>query len=227
MTEVRDRLALALDVDDLDDALVLARRLEPWFGIAKVGYELYGTAGPEAFDRLRDMGFQVFADLKLHDIPTTVERGARSLARHGVGFVNAHAAGGEVMLRAFVAGLHEGARDVGAEPPAALAVTVLTSEPDANAFDARLDRARVAGCDGVVCSAYEIARVSAVGLTSMVPGIRLPDTDLHDQARAVTPADALAAGATWLVVGRTVTAASDPEAAADQVSRSAAAGSMA
>lgn len=224
MSPVRDRLALVLDIDDLDDALALARRLEPWFGIAKVGPVLYGAVGPEAFDRLQDMGFRVFADLKLHDIPHTVELGARSLARHGVAFVNAHAAGGEPMLRAFVTGLAEGARDVGVDPPVALGVTVLTSDPETDAFEMRLAWARDAGCDGVVCSAHELARVRAVGLSSMVPGIRLPDSDANDQARVAGPGEALTAGATWLVVGRTVTAAPDPEAAATEVSRLAAAG---
>lgn len=219
MSENRDRLALVLDVADLDDALALARRLEPWFGIAKVGPVLYGTAGPEAFDRLRDMGFRVFADLKLHDIPKTVELGARALARHGVDFVNAHAAGGEVMLRALVAGLAEGARDAGVDRPVALGVTVLTSDPEGSAFDARLECARAAGCDGVVCSAHELPRVRDRGLASMVAGIRLPDTDANDQVRIATPDAAIAAGANWLVVGRTVTASADPEAAAAEVNR--------
>lgn len=224
MSEIRERLALVLDLDDLDDAVELAQRLAPWFAIAKVGPVLYGAAGPEAFERLQNMGFRVFADLKLHDIPHTVELGARSLARHGVAFVNAHAAGGEAMLRAFVAGLGEGARDAGVEPPVALAVTVLTSERDTDAFDVRLERARVAGCDGVVCSALELARVRDAGLRAMVPGIRLPGADANDQARVAEPGEALAAGATWLVIGRTVTAAADPEAAATILSRLAAAG---
>jgi hypothetical protein len=106
--EVRDRLALPLDVGDLDAAIAMAQRVAPWFGIAKVGYELYAEAGPAAFDRLHDLGFTVFCDLKLHDIPNTVERGAAALARHGVRFMNAHAAGGSEMLQAFVAGAERG-----------------------------------------------------------------------------------------------------------------------
>src|SRR3954454_17449144 len=157
--EVRDRLALPLDVGDLDAALTMARTVAPWFGIAKVGYELYGEAGPVAFARLRDLGFAVFCDLKLHDIPTTVERGAAALARHGVALMNAHAAGGAEMLRAFVAGAHEGAANTGVAPPVTLAVTVLTSDPDTSAFDARLALAQETGCDGVVCSGLELDRV--------------------------------------------------------------------
>ncbi|HEY3724400.1 MAG TPA: orotidine-5'-phosphate decarboxylase [Acidimicrobiia bacterium] len=214
---VRERMVLGLDVGGLAEAEAIAERLAPWFGVAKVGHELYAEAGPAAFDRMHALGFQVFCDLKLHDIPNTVERAARAHARHGVEFVNAHAAGGETMLRAFVAGAHEGARDIGASPPVTLAVTVLTSEPDASAFDARLETARVAGCDGVVCSALEASRPGVVGLRAMVPGIRLAGDDDDDQARVATPGAAVGAGADWIVVARSVTAAADPEAAAAAV----------
>lgn len=212
--EVRDRLTLPLDVGDLDAALAMARTVAPWFGIAKVGYELYGEAGPEAFARLHDLGFEVFCDLKLHDIPTTVERGAAALARHGVRFMNAHAGGGVDMLRAFVAGAHEGATGAGLAPPITLGVTVLTSDADASPFDARLEAVRLAGCDGVVCSGLELDRVRAAGLRSMVPGVRPAGSALDDQARVVTPGDAIARGADWIVVGRPVTRASDPAAVA-------------
>jgi orotidine-5'-phosphate decarboxylase len=157
----------------------------------------------------------VFCDLKLHDIPNTVERAARAHARHGVEFLNAHAAGGETMLRAFVTGAHEGARDVRGAAPVTLAVTVLTSEPDASAFDTRLRVAKESGCDGVVCSAFEAAAPRAAGLRSMVPGIRLPGASDDDQARVATPGAAISAGADWLVLARTVTAAPDPERAAN------------
>jgi orotidine-5'-phosphate decarboxylase len=212
--EVRDRLAVALDVGDLDAALALARTVTPWFGIAKVGYELYAEAGPTAFARLHDLGFAVFCDLKLHDIPTTVERGAAALARQGVAFMNAHAAGGVDMLRAFVAGAAEGAAAAGLAPPVTLGVTVLTSDADASPFDARLRVTRDAGCDGVVCSGLEIARVRDAGLRTMVPGVRPAGASTDDQARVVTPGDAIASGADWIVVGRAVTRADDPAAAA-------------
>ena len=221
MTAARDHLALALDVATVEEAQALARRLRPWFGIAKVGYELYAVAGPGVFDDLRDLGFRVFADLKLHDIPTTVRRGATALGRRGVEFLNFHAAGGLEMLRAGADGLREGAREAGRPDPRALAVTVLTSDADAGAFDSRLDVAIAAGCDGVVCSAHEVetvkARASSFG--AMVPGIRMPDAARDDQARVATPGQAIALGADWLVIGRTVTAADDPEAAAEAVLR--------
>ena len=213
----RDHLALALDVDDLDAALAIAQRVQPWFGLAKVGFELYAEAGPVAFQALHDKGFRVFADLKLHDIPNTVGRAARVLGRHGVDFLNFHAAGGEAMLRAGVEGLAEGAR--GRERPIALAVTVLTSDPNVDAMDARLDVARDAGCDGVVCAGTDVERARARALRTMVPGIRLAGDDANDQARVDTPGHAIACGADWLVVGRSVTGADDPEHAAAEVSR--------
>ena len=225
MTEVRKRLALALDVSGPADAEAVARRLAPWFGIAKVGLELYAEAGPGVIERLRSSGLAVFADLKLYDIPTTVERAARALGRRGVDFLNFPAAGGAALLEAGVAGLAQGAREGGHPPPVALAVTVLTSEADVSAFDARLDAAAGAGCDGVVCSAHEIKAVKTrtPGLATMVPGIRMAGEPHHDQARVATPAEAIERGADWLVVGRAVTAAVDPEAAAESITRDVAA----
>ncbi len=217
MSEPRDHLALVLDVGGLESARTLARRLTPWFAIVKVGYELYAEAGPAAVDALHEDGFAVFADLKLLDIPTTVERGARALARRGVDFLNFHAVGGVEMLRAGIQGLADGARDAGRDRPIGLAVTVLTSEPDASAVPERLEVARAAGCDGVVCAAAEASAARDLGLAPMVPGVRLDGTDVQDQARVATPGAACRAGAEWLVVGRTVTGAPDPERAAARV----------
>src|SRR5690242_21174728 len=121
------RLGVALDVSNLDDAATLAKRLHEWMPVAKVGLELYSAAGPAAVECLTDLGYDVFLDLKLHDIPTTVGRAARVLGRLGVRYCNFHAAGGEAMLRAAVEGLAAGARDASLAPPVALAVTVLTS----------------------------------------------------------------------------------------------------
>jgi len=178
----RDHLALALDVGDLDAALAIAQRVQTWFGVAKVGFELYAEAGPVGFDALRDKGFRVFADLKLHDIPNTVGRAARVLGRRGVDFLNFHAAGGEAMLRAGVDGLAEGAREGGHEAPISLAVTVLTSDPNIDARDKRMRVARAAGCDGVVCAGTDADVARAHGLRAMVPGIRLPGGAATDQS---------------------------------------------
>jgi len=218
----RDHLAISLDVPSLDDALELAAGVSPWFGVAKVGLELYSAAGPAAIEPLQDLGMHVFCDLKLHDIPTTVGRAARVLGRLGVSYLNFHAAGGVDMLRAGVDGVFEGARDVGRDAPVPLAVTVLTSDPDASAFERRLADALEAGCGGVVCSVHEIARVKRArhDFLAVVPGVRLDDGDRHDQARVGSPTQVASAGADVLVVGRLVSAAADRRAAARLVHQS-------
>jgi orotidine-5'-phosphate decarboxylase len=211
----RDRLALALDVDDLAAAVALADRLHPWFGVVKVGLELFANAGPAAVEKLAAPDRLVFLDLKLHDIPTTVGKAARQIGRLGVGYVTFHTAGGIDMLRAGVEGLDAGATEAGSGRPVALGVTVLTSDPDASAFPGRLAAAQAGGCGGVVCSVRELPAVKEHSrLLAVVPGIRLPGGATHDQARIGTPAEAISAGADLLVVGRAVTGASDPEAAA-------------
>lgn len=217
----RNRLALALDVDDLVEARRIARELRPWFGIVKVGLELFSAVGPDAVVAFVDEGFRVFCDLKLHDIPTTVGRAARVIGGLGASFLSLHAQGGPVMLRAGADGLREGATEVGLPPPLALAVTVLTSDAGAPAhvLPARVALAAEAGCGGIVCAAADVAEAKTIAprLVAVVPGIRLGGTPRHDQARAATPEEALAAGADILVVGRAVTAAPDRAAAAAAV----------
>lgn len=215
-TPVRDRLAVALDVPDLDAAERLAKAVAPWFGVAKVGFELFSAAGPDAFARLRALDMRVFADLKLHDIPTTVGRAARVLGGYGITYLNFHAAGGADMLKAGVDGFREGARAAGLAGAVPIAVTVLTSEHDTSAFDARLQAAIDGGCGGVVCSVHEIARVRArrPGFVTIVPGVRFAEGAPHDQARVGTPEDVARAGGDVLVIGRAITASNDPAAAA-------------
>jgi len=226
LERARDRLAIALDVSSLDEAVALSTRLRPWFSVAKVGLELFSAEGPLAVDTLLDEGFRVFLDLKLHDIPTTVARAARSIGALGVSYATVHAAGGEEMLRAAVEGFEEGwAGAVATGQPAPteglagiLAVTVLTSDHDVTAdlLSARAALAARTGCVGVVCAASDLGVVAsqAPGLMTAVPGIRFGEASLDDQARVAEPAQAIAAGADLLVIGRTVTGAKDPEAAA-------------
>lgn len=215
----REHCVLGLDVGGLDDALVVARPLRDWCAWAKVGMELAAEAGPRAYLELADLGLRVFADTKFHDIPNTVHRASRAIGRHGVAMMNVHAAGGVEMVRAGLEGYREGRAERGLDPGVFLAVTVLTSEADASAVPARMDVAAEAGCDGVVCAATEAGAARARGLRPLVPGVRLPGGDLHDQRRPTTPEDALAAGAEWLVLGRVLTAAPDPIAAAAEVHR--------
>ena len=221
---VRSRLALALDLDDLVEAHRMAADLRPWFGVAKVGLELFSAAGPDAIGALRDLGYQVFLDLKLFDITTTVHRAARVLGAVGVEYLTLHARGGVEMLRAGVEGLMEGAEGAGLPTPTALAVTVLTSD-DAAPPHIVPSRVRVAvegGCGGLVLAAADLqtAHELAPRLKRVVPGIRLPGSDRHEQSRAATPQEATANGADLLVIGRTVTAAADPRAAAAAVAAS-------
>ncbi len=217
----RDRLALALDVDDLVEALRLAKRLRPWFGVAKIGLELYSAVGPDTIGSLRQLGYRVFADVKMHDIPTTVGRAARVFGSLGASYLTLHAHGGVAMVRAGVEGFAEGAAEAGLETPAALAITVLTSDPDAppHIVPKRLRIAGEAGCAGIVCAAGDLrdVRELAPRLIRVVPGIRPAGTDSHDQARTATPREALDAGADLLVVGRPVTRADDPAEAAERL----------
>lgn len=215
---VRGRLALALDTDDLVDALRLARDLQPWFGVAKVGLELFSATGPECVSALAERGWKVFLDLKLHDIPTTVNKAARVLGALGASYLTLHAHGGVEMLRAGVDGLGEGAANAGLPAPAAIAVTVLTSDDSAppHVLGKRVAAAVQGGCSGIVCAASDVreAKQLAPRLIAVVPGIRLTGTDRHDQARAATPDSAIIAGADLLVIGRAVTGAPDRAAAA-------------
>jgi orotidine-5'-phosphate decarboxylase len=218
---VRDRLVLALDTDDLVEAMRLARDLEPWFGVAKVGLELFSAAGPEAVTALIEAGWRVFLDLKLHDIPTTVAKAARVLGSLGASYLTLHAHGGPAMLRAGVDGLVVGAERAGLQPPAAVAVTVLTSDDTAppHILGKRVAAALEGGCKGIVCAASDVreAKQLAPRLVTVVPGIRLAGVNVHDQRRSATPEEAIAGGADLLVIGRTVTAAADRTAAAAEV----------
>jgi orotidine-5'-phosphate decarboxylase len=215
---VRNRLALALDVDDSVAAARLARQLRPWFGVAKVGLELYSAAGPRIIQSLIDDGYEVFADLKMADIPTTVNRAARVLGALGVSYLTLHAFVGPDVLRAGVEGLAEGADRAGLEPPTALAVTILTSDTGAppHILARRLASAVEARCAGVVCAAADVREIKQLAprMMAVVPGVRPAGTPKNDQLRAATPTEAIAAGADMLVVGRAVTAAPDREAAA-------------
>ena len=220
--EPRDRICLALDFGGWAAAEPLARRLAPHVGMLKVGLELFAAEGPPAVRAAAALGRPVFLDLKLHDIPATVEGAARAAARSGAALLTVHAAGGEEMVRAAVRGAGPAVR--------VLAVTVLTSldrgDLDDLGFACDLDalvlsrarRALEAGCDGVVSSGLEVARLRQEidgRLVVVTPGIRPVDNrEVDDQKRVVTPTAALQQGADYLVVGRPIRDAADPAAAA-------------
>lgn len=219
--DLRRRLALALDVDDAVEAQRLAREMRGYFGVAKVGLELFSAAGPPVVQMLIADGYQVFLDLKMADIPNTVRKAARVLGALGVSYLTLHAFAGPAVLRAGVEGLTEGAERAGLAVPAALAVTVLTSDGDAppHILAKRVTAAVEARCAGVVCAASDVVEAKQVAprLLAVVPGLRPAGTPTHDQTRAATPAEALAAGADLLVVGRAVTAAGNRVAAAEEL----------
>jgi orotidine-5'-phosphate decarboxylase len=228
--DARDRLIVALDVPTAERATALVERLGDAILWYKVGLELFVAEGPGVVRALTGRGKRVFLDLKLHDIPNTVAGAVRSASRLGAGLLTVHAEGGPAMLRAAVS-----ARDEAPESGLGLlGVTVLTSldgteypEVYRNADTrARVEvfarSAREAGMDGVVASALELDLLTAAfpaEFLKVIPGIRPAGTAAGDQARTATPADALRGGASHLVVGRAITGAADPVAAAREVLR--------
>ena len=221
MTE--PRVIIALDFAGADAALAFAARVEPRSCRLKVGKELFTAAGPALVEKLIERGFDVFLDLKFHDIPNTVAGACKAAAHLGVWMLNVHALGGRAML--------EAARDAvgaGAGRPRLIAVTLLTSMGPADLQDVgiagdpasavlRLARlAKASGLDGVVCSAQEaqlLRRECGSRFYLVTPGIRPAQSGRDDQQRVLTPAAAIAAGADYLVIGRPVTQAPDPAAA--------------
>lgn len=218
-----DPLVAALDVSSVDEAERLAELLSPHVGLLKVGLELVWAAGPAAVGRIAAHG-PVFVDCKLHDIPHTVERAAANVARIGVAMLNVHALGGEAMMRAARRGAERGAGEAGADMPLVVAVTVLSSQageglasPASLAFEAK-----AAGLDGVVVSGEDVEDVrEACGeeFCLVVPGIRPAGSNGHDQVRILTPSEAIAKGADYLVVGRPLTTAPDPAGVAQGILR--------
>jgi orotidine-5'-phosphate decarboxylase len=231
---MRDKLIVALDVPDAEQALALVRTLKGTVGWVKVGMTLYYAEGPSIVRDLRSLGFKVFVDLKLHDIPHQVEGACRTLTRAGAHMFTVHASGGTAMLEAAVKATTAAAEKFRARRPDVVAVTVLTSldaeglaavgvtRTPIEQVEALAALAQAAGCDGVVCSPLEAAVVrSALGADALVvtPGIRPAGEATGDQARTATPVEALEAGASHLVVGRPITGAEDPAAAARAIQK--------
>ena len=222
-------IAVALDVPTLDEAVELAAVLQGEVAVCKVGLELFGAHGPDAVRQVAEQA-PVFLDLKLHDIPTTVRRAAQVLGGLGVAMLTVHAAGAADMVAAAVEGLAAGHDEAGLDGPApiVLGVTVLTSMSDddlasigapaaGEQVPALAALAVDAGAQGLVCAPRDLAVVrAAVGpdVTLVTPGVRPADSGDDDHARAATPAEAIAAGADLLVVGRPITRAEDPVRAA-------------
>ena len=226
MKSFKNPIIVALDVDTVQEAVALADMLGPYAGGFKVGMQLYYSAGSEMIHWLREKNLPFFTDLKLHDIPNTVAGSTRALTKQGASILNVHAAGGKTMMRAAARAAHDEAEKAGTVCPLVVAVTVLTSIDQAvfglemGYNGAITDRvvawarlAKEAGLDGVVASPLEIAAIREAcgpGFIIITPGIRPAGTAANDQKRTLTPGEALKLGATYLVVGRPITAAPDP-----------------
>ncbi len=226
-----ERILVALDYDNAEDAVRLTRALAGKVGGVKVGLELVNASGFDIFSRLTDAGAtRIFYDAKFHDIPNTVAGAVRAAAKRGVWMVNVHAGGGSAMLNAATDAAHSGDH-----VPLLIGVTVLTSIDEATLnADLRVPgtvAAQVthlatlcqnAGLDGVVASPLELAAIRAAcgpDFLTVIPGVRPAGSATHDQARVATPGAAVASGATYLVVGRAITGAVDPVGAAEAIAR--------
>lgn len=231
---------VALDVPSADVALDLAAKVGSRVGALKIGSELFTVAGPDLVRRIRASGARVFLDLKYHDIPNTVARAVAGAVQLDVQMLTVHTGGGLAMLQAAEQAALETARSVGRQPPLVLGVTVLTSFDDAElagvgvlgAVSVQVERlARLAvsaGLRGLVCSPLELGLLRAAippAVQLVTPGIRFATDAKGDQKRTLSPGEALAAGANWLVVGRPVCGAPDPVAALDRILASLSAGS--
>ncbi|WP_282200476.1 orotidine-5'-phosphate decarboxylase [Collibacillus ludicampi] len=230
MKNIQERIYIALDMDNMDDALRLVDRLGDTFRSYKVGMQLYNLVGPELVSRLHAEGCRIFADLKFHDIPNTVACAADTMTRQGVAMFNVHVAGGVEMMRRAKQAAEKRAKECGKQIPLVIGVTQLTSTSQQvlneeigitgtveEAVIRYAKLAKEAGLDGVVASGHEVTAIrEACGddFVTVIPGIRPIWAEKNDQVRVMTPRRALEAGAHYLVIGRAITAASDPKSAA-------------
>ncbi len=225
---IRDKLVLALDFSSAEEALSWVDKTRDWIGMFKVGSQLFTHAGPSIVHAIHARGGKIFLDLKFHDIPNTVAASAEAVVDLGVAIFNVHTSGGEEMMAKCVQAAHARAQKKGVKPPLILGVTVLTSLDDkilkeeigfqrtaAEQVEHLALLARKSGLDGVVASAQEIQRIHRQcppPFKILTPGIRASDDPAGDQKRTLTAPEALALGADYLVLGRTITSKPDPEA---------------
>jgi len=226
--KAHQRILVALDTPNAGRARELVQELADEVGGFKIGLELFTSHGPQIVRDVLDAGSKVFLDLKMHDIPNTVAGGAAAAARMGVSYMTFHALGGPEMIKRGTEAAYEAAEKVGLRPPIILAVTILTSHDNRDLVTLGLGgpcreavlrlaaMARDAAAGGIVCSALEVEEVRGIFPAGIrvVPGIRPAFASRHDQARVATPASAMANGADRLVIGRPITRAEEPVAAA-------------
>ena len=223
MSNPREQIIVALD-GSIEESMLWAKELSSHAAWVKVGMTLFYQTGPRIIDDMKDMGYKVFLDLKLHDIPHQVENASSKLAALGVDLMTIHAAGGRAMMASAMLGARTGAEAAGKDVPKVVAVTVLTSMTDdtlevigimdsAQVQVERLIRLSKEACvNGIVCSPHEAATarsILGIGASIVTPGVRPLGADTGDQSRVMTPKRALEAGATQLVIGRPITQAED------------------
>ncbi len=232
---MRNPIILALDVPSAEQGLALAHELAPVLGAVKIGSELFTSSGPEMVRNIRKLGLKVFLDLKFHDIPNTVAKAVAAAVSLDVQMLTIHTGGGSEMMRAAERAAQETAAKARRDPPLILGVTVLTSM-DSNAIAevgfqpnvahqvSRLAKLAVsAGLRGLVCSPLEVVELRRIlprEIQLVTPGIRPSDSGTDDQKRTLTPKEAMAAGADWLVIGRPIYGAKNPRVAAEQILQS-------
>jgi len=229
---MRNPIIAALDVPTAEQALKLAGLIAPAVGAFKIGHELFTAAGPDIVKRVRATGASVFLDLKFHDIPNTVAKAVISTVQLDVQMLTVHTSGGFEMLRAAEKAAEETAWKLGRIPPLVLGVTVLTSLDTAALREIGLDVnveyqvrrlatvATKAGLRGLVCSPQEVVKLRQTippAMQLVTPGIRTGAEKADDQKRTLTPREAIAAGANWIVIGRPIYAAENPRAAAEKI----------
>lgn len=228
----RKRLIFALDVDSFEEAQGWVKKLHSKVGLFKVGKQLFTRCGPEIIQMVRAEGGEVFLDLKYHDIPNTVAKAGVEACRLGAKMFNVHALGGLEMMQQTVKEVDAWCAENKTERPTMLAVTILTSSTEETLQKIGIDRpvaemvqrlaalAKEAGFDGVVASPKEVGLIRQVcgeDFAIVTPGVRPAFASLDDQKRVTTPADAISNGADYLVIGRPISAAADPVAAADLI----------
>ncbi|WP_272536344.1 orotidine-5'-phosphate decarboxylase [Providencia sp. PROV182] len=224
-------IIVALDYENANEALAFVDRIDPRDCRLKVGKEMFTFNGPQFVKSLHDRGFDVFLDLKFHDIPNTVARAVAAAAEMGVWMVNVHASGGARMMEA----ARQSLEPYGKEAPLLTAVTVLTSMDESDLIGVGINLSPAAhaerlalltkqcGLDGVVCSAHEAQRlkqICSVDFKLVTPGIRPTGSDVGDQRRIMTPQDAVKAGVDYMVIGRPITRSENPTATLQQINQS-------
>src|SRR6187402_1007833 len=221
MSTLGPRIVVAMDFDNANQCLAMAKRLSPLDCRLKVGKELFTACGPRIVQQLMTLGFEIFLDLKFHDIPNTTSKAVKAAAELGVWMVNVHASGGERMMHASREILEQRA----GRRPLLIAVTVLTSMEASDLYGVGIERSpqeqvmklarltHACGLDGIVCSAQEATLMNSQfgnKFCLVTPGVRLEASPVDDQRRTLTPAAAIAAGSSYLVIGRPITQSANP-----------------